>query len=65
VEKTVAGYHDKTFQAHFRMNRNLVYRLIGRLQQTESRKQPNGKELITNEKAILLTLWYVAKTETF
>jgi hypothetical protein len=31
VEKTVAGYHDYTFQAHFRMNRNLVYRLIGML----------------------------------
>jgi hypothetical protein len=31
VEKTVAGYHDYTFQVHFRMNRNLVYRLIGML----------------------------------
>jgi hypothetical protein len=43
VEKTVAGYHDKTFQAHFRMNRNLVYRLIGMLSKKEQNIRNNLK----------------------
>ncbi|XP_031328987.1 putative nuclease HARBI1 isoform X1 [Photinus pyralis] len=66
VEETVPQYSDAVFQEHFRMCRRVVDFIIGYFAQSAYKAASiGGRDKVSNEKAILLSLWYLANTETF
>ncbi|XP_034945557.1 putative nuclease HARBI1 [Chelonus insularis] len=64
VENTVRQYNEKQFRKHFRLRRSTLYQLIERFEQTNFfQNLPIGG--ITHERALLMTVWYLANIETF
>ncbi|KAK9746039.1 hypothetical protein QE152_g6446 [Popillia japonica] len=65
VENIVASYSNNVFKQHFRMRREIAYKIIDRLECTNYLpKYRCGKTNISGEKGLLLTLWYLGNTES-
>ncbi|XP_044760489.1 uncharacterized protein LOC123317926 [Coccinella septempunctata] len=66
VEQTVKQYDPDTFKRHFRMKRETTNELIENFAKSEySTNTVRGIPHISNETSVLLTMWYLANTESF
>ncbi|KAK9738356.1 hypothetical protein QE152_g9992 [Popillia japonica] len=66
AEDIVIKYSNIVFKSHFRMERSVLYNFIDTVSPHyyQSQYKP-GKAQVSIEKAVLLTIWYLANTETF
>lgn len=66
METTVPNYSDSEFRQHFRCGRQTILYLINRYKESNFHpKYPSGREKVTEEKAVYLTIWYLANENSF
>ncbi|KAK9696185.1 DDE superfamily endonuclease [Popillia japonica] len=65
IEGTVYKYSDEEFRSHFRLNRQCVEDLIEYYCNSKPKKYRGGWPEIKSEKVVLMSLWYLANTESF
>ena len=65
IPKVVKSYTAREFRAHFRLSWNLFHSLLGCFEHSKvMRKKETGRPHTDCEKMLLMSLWYMANTET-